>query len=156
MYEGPTIIGTGRSSILLPVACDDAVCHHHGNISCRQGPHGALSVRMQADFVIFTNNNPRVEQPDHIIADIQSGLPAEVVNRHVGAVLPWFQDPHRVPIWYEKALYNYQAEVSLLRVVGVRTLLLCFLINGVVPHQSSMTTVLQLARLALPTGDALS
>ena len=66
----------------------------------------------KSDIVIFTNDNPRTEDPSDIIAEIVAGLPTEVKDRHAGSVYPWLQDRIRVPAWFEEFLLEYQAEVK--------------------------------------------
>ena len=58
----------------------------------------AAGAGAQADIVILTNDNPREEAPDEIIADIVAGFP-EYVLKH-SAIQPFapgfLQDPGRV------------------------------------------------------------
>ena len=66
----------------------------------------------QSDIVIFTNDNPRTEEPDRIIADMVAGLPPEIRNRHAGSVHSWLVDRIRVPVcvcvcaWTVYAIYH--------------------------------------------------
>lgn len=65
----------------------------------------------KSDFVFFTNDNPRTEEPNDIISEIVAGLPVDIRDRHAGSVFPWLQDRIRVPDWFEEFLLAYQAEI---------------------------------------------
>lgn len=65
-----------------------------------------------ADFVIFTSDSPGSESPDSVIDDIVAGFPEEVMRRSSLWVLSPWQDPGRVPWWFEEWLFDAQSEVK--------------------------------------------
>jgi len=61
---------------------------------------------LKSDVVILTNDNPRSEAPDQIIADIVAGWPEDILLQHSWFQYPWYQDIGRVPQWYgDQALW---------------------------------------------------
>ena len=64
----------------------------------------------RSDYVIFTNDSPRREEPEQIMQDLISGLPDEVVNKYAGYVYFPFQDQGHVPLWFEPYLQRAQRE----------------------------------------------
>lgn len=95
-------------------------CSFHSNLImieplCVCSEYRAAMTEMahyKADVVIFTNDDPGVQYPNDIIADMMGSLPDEIISRHTGSVYSWLQDPKRVPQWFEKWLYQYQSEVE--------------------------------------------
>jgi UDP-N-acetylmuramoyl-L-alanyl-D-glutamate--2,6-diaminopimelate ligase len=63
-----------------------------------------------SDFVIFTNDSPRREDPSQIMQDLVSGLPDEIINKYSGYVYFPFQDQGNVPLWFEPYLQRAQRD----------------------------------------------
>ncbi len=63
---------------------------------------------LQADLVILTNNNPRGEDPAHIIADIVAGYPDPLLEHNARQIYPsgFLQDPGRIP--FEALEFSWQ------------------------------------------------
>ncbi len=66
----------------------------------------------QSDIVILTNDNPRHERPNDIIADIVAGYPEKMLERNAQVSFqPGFlQDPGRVDYNALDFLWHYQYE----------------------------------------------
>ena len=65
-----------------------------------------------ADIVIITSDSPAKEAPDEIIDDIVAGFPEDVLDRSELWVLSPWQDPGRVPWWFEEWLFRAQKEIQ--------------------------------------------
>lgn len=65
-----------------------------------------------ADVVIITSDSPLSEEPHLVIDDIIAGFPEEVLSRSsLWVHSPW-QDPGRVPWWFEEWLFRAQKEIK--------------------------------------------
>lgn len=62
--------------------CHAELCHA---VPAMQTAH------FKAEAVFLTNDSPGVEWPNEIINDMVSGLPEDVLNKHMGSVYPYFQ-----------------------------------------------------------------
>ena len=65
-----------------------------------------------ADVALVTSDSPGNEPPNQVIADIVAGFPEEVLQRSALWVLSPWQDPGRVPWWFEEWLFRAQKEVK--------------------------------------------
>ncbi|GMH43410.1 hypothetical protein BSKO_11332 [Bryopsis sp. KO-2023] len=64
----------------------------------------------KADTVFFTNDSPRFDSPNSVIDDMILGIPEEVRDRYALWVFNPFQDPGRVPWWFDEYLRAAQKQ----------------------------------------------
>lgn len=62
----------------------------------------------RAHMVFLTNDNPKYEHPKAILDDMIAGLPENITDQFSLWVFNPFQDPCRVPWWFEEYLYSAQ------------------------------------------------
>ncbi|GIL46522.1 hypothetical protein Vafri_3516 [Volvox africanus] len=83
---------------------------------CSGGEDPALRPKMGAvahaksDYVIVTNENPRMEDPAKVVADIVAGFPDDIINRYSAYAYFPFQDQGRTPLWFEPYLQKAQRD----------------------------------------------
>ena len=65
---------------------------------------------VKSDLVIITNDCPRYDAPEDIVADVVEGFPEEIRERYALWVCSPWQDPARTPWWFEEWLYQAQRE----------------------------------------------
>ncbi|GLC37756.1 hypothetical protein PLESTB_001473600 [Pleodorina starrii] len=64
----------------------------------------------KSDYVIVTNENPRLEDPAKVVADIVAGFPDDIINRYSAYAYFPFQDQGRTPLWFEPYLQKAQRD----------------------------------------------
>lgn len=64
----------------------------------------------KSDYVIVTNENPRLEDPARVVADIVAGFPDDMINRYSAYAYFPFQDQGRTPLWFEPYLQKAQRD----------------------------------------------
>eukprot|EP00210_Caulerpa_lentillifera_P009176 g8748.t1 len=66
----------------------------------------------EADIVLITTDSPGWESPDTVISDIVAGFPRDLLEKYELWVMSPWQDPGRVPWWFEQWLFQAQNEVG--------------------------------------------
>ncbi|GFR43731.1 hypothetical protein Agub_g4842, partial [Astrephomene gubernaculifera] len=64
----------------------------------------------KSDYVIITNENPRLEDPAKVVSDIVAGFPDDIVSRYSAYAYFPFQDQGRTPLWFEPYLQKAQRD----------------------------------------------
>ncbi|PNH05610.1 UDP-N-acetylmuramoyl-L-alanyl-D-glutamate--2,6-diaminopimelate ligase [Tetrabaena socialis] len=83
-------------------------CSGHEDPTLR--PRMGAVAHAKSDYVIVTNESPRLEDPAKVVADIVAGFPDDMVNRYsMYAYFP-FQDQGRTPLWFEPYLQKAQRD----------------------------------------------
>lgn len=85
-------------------------CSHYHSLEQRRAIGSAA--HYYADIVLFTSDSPGTEAPNTVIDDIIEGFPEEVLQRSETWVFSPWQDPGRIPWWFEEWLFKAQKEVN--------------------------------------------
>ncbi|KXZ52871.1 hypothetical protein GPECTOR_8g252 [Gonium pectorale] len=93
----------GARQILTVFGCS-------GNEDPSVRPKMGAVAHAKSDYVIVTNENPRLEDPSKVVADIVAGFPDEMVNRYSAYAYFPFQDQGRTPLWFEPYLQKAQRD----------------------------------------------
>ncbi|PNW75268.1 hypothetical protein CHLRE_12g519900v5 [Chlamydomonas reinhardtii] len=81
-----------------------------GNEDASIRPRMGAVAHAKSDYVIITNENPRLEDPAKVVADIVAGFPDDMVNRYSAYAYFPFQDQGRTPLWFEPYLQKAQRD----------------------------------------------